>query len=182
MNDEKMLLYIKATERLKRIGITDPTSVIAELESEISQYRTTITRMESQNRRDNLQEAIGKINFNTSEITKEDQEYIYATSLYGTHKYSKLQLAIFWLTHDNDCFYETFGFSWVPDNKLQDAARKEINKHSNITIGVDISMGESESINHIIPIPEEIFKDILTSIEPIGITKHSHTFSSFHNK
>lgn len=34
---------------------------------------------------------------------------------------------MFWLTHSNDLFFNTFGFSWVPDSKLQELVRKELN-------------------------------------------------------
>lgn len=182
MNEEALLLYYKAVNRLKNTGIIDPTSIIAELESEIDSYRTQIRKMEKERRLNNVERVIGKINHNSGEITKEDKEYLYVTSLYGTHKYSKLQLAIFWLTHSNDCFYETFGFSWVPSNKLQCLARQEIVKKSNIKIGVDMSSGKDKQVDYTIPVPEGILKDILTNIEPIDIVSHRHSFTSFHTK
>lgn len=61
---------------------------------------------------------------------QENADFIIIKTEMGIIKYSKLKLAIFWLTHSNDIFYNTFGFSWVPDLKLQDIARNRINKES----------------------------------------------------
>ena len=36
-------------------------------------------------------------------------------------------LAVFWLTHTNDEFFNYFGFNWVPPMKLQEKARTIIN-------------------------------------------------------
>ena len=69
----------------------------------------------------------------------------------GTITYSKLRLAMFWLTYSNDDFYVTFGFSWVPDSKLQDAARNELNKSMNV--GIDFSKGQSYQVEEIKIIP-----------------------------
>lgn len=182
MNQKTLLLYHKAVNRLKNTGIVDPTSIIAELESEIDSYRTKIRNLEKEQRLNHIEQVIGKINHNHGEITKEDSSYIYVTSIYGTHKYSKLQLAIFWLTHSNDRFFETFGFSWVPSNELQEIARKEISKNSGVEIGVDISSVEDTQIDFEIPLPEAILKDILSDIDPIDIVKQCHSFTSFHTK
>lgn len=182
MNEERILLYRKAVNRLKKSGIIDPTSVIAELESEIDSYRTKLKKIESQNRLDDIQAAIGKINHNAASITKEDDNYLYVTNLYGTHKYSKIQLSIFWLTHSNECFYETFGFSWIPSDKLQKLAREKLNKNSSVTIGVDIGFGNDMQVDHIIPLPDTILKDILSDINPVDIVGHRHSFTSFHTK
>lgn len=171
--EEKKLLYNVASNRLKNAGITDPTSIIAELESEIRYYRTELKKID----REQLESVIGKINQKSGEITKEDKEYLYVTNLYGTHKYSKLQLAIFWLTHSNDRFYETFGFNWVPSDRLQNLARKEINEGTNITIGNDMSSENDIQVNHVIPVAESILKDI----NPIDVVRH-HSFTSFYTK
>lgn len=179
--EEKKLLYNAASNRLKNAGITDPTSIIAELESEIRYYRTELKKIDREQRLHHIESVIGKINQKSGEITKEDKEYLYVTNLYGTHKYSKLQLAIFWLTHSNDRFYETFGFSWVPSDRLQNLARKEINEGTNITIGIDMSSGNDIQVNHVMPVPESILKDILTNIKPIDVVRH-HSFTSFHTK
>lgn len=182
MNEESKYLYNKAVNRLKHIGISDPTSVIVELEKEIDEYRLKIQKSESQSRLHHIQKVIGKVNYHTGTITKEDQDYLYVQTSYGTHKYSKLQLAIFWLTHSNDCFYETFGFSWIPSNKLQDIARKEIN--SSVKVGIDLASGEDETSSFkmpIPPIPKHILEDMLSNISLVDTIEH-HLFTSFHTK
>lgn len=81
----------------------------------------------------------------------ENQNQIIVITEIGTITYSKLRLAMFWLTHSNDDFYMTFGFSWVPDSKLQDAARNELNKSMNV--GIDFSKGESFQVEEVKIIP-----------------------------
>nr|DAW09844.1 MAG TPA: hypothetical protein [Caudoviricetes sp.] len=71
----------------------------------------------------------------------ENKNQIIVITEIGTITYSKLRLTMFWLTHSNDDFYMTFGFSWVPDSKLQDAARNELNK--NMIVGIDFAKEES---------------------------------------
>lgn len=77
----------------------------------------------------------------------ENKNQIIVITEIGTITYSKLKMAMFWLTHSNDDFYTTFGFSWVPDSKLKDAARNELNK--NMSIGIDFSKGESCQVEEI---------------------------------
>lgn len=72
---------------------------------------------------------------------QESEDFIIVTTEMSIIKYSKLKLAIFWLTHSNDDFYNTFGFSWVPDPKLQDQARTKLNQSMNV--GIDLGKAES---------------------------------------
>lgn len=81
----------------------------------------------------------------------ENKNQIIVITEMGTITYSKLRLAMFWLTYSNDDFYVTFGFSWVPDSKLQDAARNELNKSMNV--GIDFSKGQSYQVEEIKIIP-----------------------------
>lgn len=186
MNEEKMKMYQKAVNRMKNQKILDPTSIIAELESEVDSYRTKLKKLELQKRIDDIQEAIGKLNPNPGRITAEDNDYLYVTSQYGTHKYSKLKLAMFWLTHSNDYFHETFGFSWVPSIELKELARKKINENSSIEIGIDISFSKDMQVNHEVPIseaiPETVLKDISSNLSPVDMVSHRYTSSTFHTK
>lgn len=84
----------------------------------------------------------------------ENKNQIIVITETGTITYSKLRMAMFWLTHSNDDFYMTFGFGWVPDSRLQDAARNELNK--NINIGIDYSKNESYQVEEIKIIPPQI--------------------------
>lgn len=38
-------------------------------------------------------------------------------------------LAVFWVTHSNDEFFDYFGFSWVPSVKVLEKAKEIINNH-----------------------------------------------------
>ena len=78
---------------------------------------------------------------------QESADFIIIKTEIGVIKYSKLKLAIFWLTHSNDVFYNTFGFSWVPDLKLQDIARSKIDK--GIFVGADFGNQESQQVEEI---------------------------------
>jgi len=40
-------------------------------------------------------------------------------------------LAVFWLTHTNDEFFNYFGFNWIPPTEVQEEARKKIDMCSN---------------------------------------------------
>lgn len=179
MNEEKMKMYQKAVIRMKNQKILDPTSIIAELESEVDSYRTKLKKLELQKRIDDIQEAIGKLNPNPGRITAEDNDYLYVTSQYGTHKYSKLKLAMFWLAHSNDYFHETFGFSWVPSFELKELARKKIIENSSIN-------SKDMQVNHEVPIseaiPETILKDILSDLSNVDMVSHRYTSSTFHTK
>lgn len=181
MNQKKVSLYQRAAKRMQRAGITDPTSIIAELEAEIENYRTHIKRLESQDRLNHLQKTVGPINQKICEIKSEDSKFIYTVSQYGECKYSKLKLAMFWLTHSNDCFYETFGFSWVPSDKLQQLARKKLNQSNGVVVGIDLGFDKDIQVNHIPLVPETILKDIVSEIDPIDIVSHQ-SFTSFHLK
>lgn len=86
---------------------------------------------------------------------QENVDFIIIKTEMGIIKYSKLKLAIFWLTHSNDIFYNTFGFSWVPDLKLQDIARNRINKE--LFLGVDFGKKESQQVEKIKIIPPKAF-------------------------
>lgn len=159
ISEENKICYEKAVNRLKNIGITDPTNIIAELEKEIDTYRERVKNAETECRKQakekEIEDILGNINFNNAIITKEDSDYIYIESEYGTAKYSKYKLAIFWLQHSNDCFYRTFGFSWVPDKYWETKARAFINSCNKknesiaerIAIGVDLAKGIDISIN-----------------------------------
>lgn len=179
MYEEKMKMYQKAVNRMKNQKILDPTSIIAELETEIDSYRTKLKKLELQKRIDDIQEAIGKLNPNPGRITAEDNDYLYVTSQYGTHKYSKLKLAMFWLTHSNDYFHETFGFSWVPSFELKELARKKVIEDSSIN-------SKDMQVNHEVPIseaiPETILKDILSDLSTVDMVSHRYTSSTFHTK
>lgn len=86
---------------------------------------------------------------------QENADFIIIKTEMGIIKYSKLKLAIFWLTHSNDIFYNTFGFSWVPDLKLQDIARNRINKE--LFVGADFGKKESQQVEKIKIIPPKAF-------------------------
>ena len=181
MNQDKITLYQKAAKRMQRVGIIDPTSIIAELEAEIDSYRMKIQKLESQERLNHIQKVIGPISQNVSEIKSEDENFIYAVSKFGEYKYSKLKLAMFWLTHDNDCFYKTFGFSWVPSNGLQQLARKKLNENNSVEVGIDFGVDKDIQVNNIPFVPETILKDIVPKIDPIDIISHE-SFTSHHLK
>ncbi|MCX4365082.1 MAG: hypothetical protein OSJ70_04855 [Bacilli bacterium] len=179
MEKDDLYYYDKAVKRLKGISKTDPTSVIATLEKEIDSYRTRIQRLESQKKFTKIQKAMGEIDFNSATIVNEDKLFLYVSNQYGISCYAKLELAKFWLTHDNDYFYKTFGFSWVPSDKLQEEARKETSNNSNITIGIDFGNGESQHIEPLIP--KGMLKDIAVNLDSLDGIKHSSNFSNFHN-
>lgn len=86
---------------------------------------------------------------------QENVDFIIIKTEIGIIKYSKLKLAIFWLTHSNDVFYNTFGFSWVPDLKLQDIARSEINK--GLCVGANFVKKESQQVEEIKIAPPKVF-------------------------
>lgn len=65
--------------------------------------------------------------FDIANKIEETKENIIAYTDFGKKVYSKKKLTMFWLTHSNDLFFNTFGFSWVPDSKLQELVRKELN-------------------------------------------------------
>lgn len=99
--------------------------------------------------------------FDLANSIEETDEYIIAYTDFGKKVYSKKALAKFWLTHSNDLFFKTFGFSWVPLDKLQALVRNELNNmqshHAcNIAIGVDLAAD--------VPlIPKSILEDIVKS-------------------
>lgn len=181
MNQNMITLYQKAATRMQKTGISDPTSIIAGLESEIESYRTKIKKLEQQGRLNHIQKTIGRINQNVSEIKSEDENFIYAVSKFGEYKYSKLKLAIFWLTHSNDCFYENFGFSWVPSNELQQLAREKLNEKSSVEVGIDFGVNKDIQVNHTTLVPEIILKDIMQEIDPIDFISHQ-SFMDHHFK
>ena len=77
----------------------------------------------------------------------ENNDQIIIETETGTIFYSKLKLAMFWLTHSNDDFYITFGFNWVPDSRLQDIARAKLN--GSLALGIDFSNGTSHQVQKI---------------------------------
>ncbi len=99
--------------------------------------------------------------FDLANSIEETDKYIIAYTDFGKKVYSKKALAKFWLTHSNDLFFKTFGFSWVPSDKLQSLVRSELNnmqRHhvSNISIGVDLTAD--------VPlIPKSTLEDIVKS-------------------
>lgn len=208
MEKDGLYYYDKAVKRLKGISKTDPTSIIATLEKEIDSYRTRIQRLESEKKFTKIQKNIGEINFNSATIVDEDSLFLYVSSQYGESCFLKLELAKFWLTHDNDCFYKTFGFSWVPSDKLQEEARKHTDSNASFTIGIDFGINKSQNGEHSIPvgmckdilehstqlesstsenqnvghlIPDEVLKDIMSNLNPLDVSKHNNTFNGFHN-
>lgn len=76
----------------------------------------------------------------------ENRNEIIVKTEVGIFTYSKLKLAIFWLTHSNDIFFNTFGFNWVPDLGLQEVARSELNKK--ISVGIDFGVEMSKQVNN----------------------------------
>lgn len=96
--------------------------------------------------------------------TETDDSIIINTEM-GTIIYLKIKLAIFWLTHSNDCFYETFGFNWVPSSKLQDLARKKLNESMNV--GIDFAKGESLQSEKKVIIPGKIDLPNIKDIESL---------------
>lgn len=153
-------IYDKVMQRMKNMKILDPTNIIIELQKEIDDYRENIRcyreDIKKIRKEQHITDAVGKINYNHGLIVNEDKDYIYVETNYGTSKYSKLQLAIFWLQHSNDCFHETFGFNWVPDSKIQEQARKIVNenilkkivKTPEVKIGIDFADAMSYSIEN----------------------------------
>lgn len=97
--------------------------------------------------------------------TETDDSIIINTEM-GTITYLKIKLAIFWLTHSNDCFYETFGFNWVPSSKLQDLARKKINESMNSDI--KFIKAETKQAEVKLEIPKKIDLDNLKSIQSLA--------------
>lgn len=109
--------------------------------------------------------------FDLANRVEETDEYIIAYTDFGKKIYSKKKLAKFWLTNSNDVFFKTFGFNWVPDYKLQELVRKELNHernnfHHSIAFGVDFGSYE-------VPIPQNVMKSIVNSIDINDILKHS---------
>lgn len=132
LETEEQQTYDKTIRRMRNIGVLDPTNIIIELQKEIDDYRESIScyreELKKVQKGKHITGVVSKTNYNYGLIVDEDKNYIYIETNYGTSKFSKLKLAIFWLQHSNVCFYETFGFSWVPDSRIQEQARKNILK------------------------------------------------------
>lgn len=99
--------------------------------------------------------------FDIANSIEETEEFIIAYTDFGKKVYSKKALAKFWLTHSNDLFFKTFGFSWVPSDKLQSIVRSELNNMQNhhmhnVTIGVDL-------VANVPLIPKSMLEDIVKS-------------------
>lgn len=159
LNIKEKEVFDKAVKRMANMKITDPTNIIIKLQEEIDDYRKQIEMnhkdVKKREKEEYLKNAFGETIYNCCRIVNEDKDYIYVESGYGTYKYSKLELAKFWLTHSNDCFYKTFGFSWVPDSQIESIARAIINKKNSdeckakqreIKIGIDFADALSYSM------------------------------------
>lgn len=110
--------------------------------------------------------------FNIASKIEEKTNCIVVYTDFGKCIYSKIKLAEFWITHSNDLFFKTFGFSWIPSIELQEKAKKNMyESKSNVAIGIDI-------ISDIPLIPQSILEDICKSIDvEIGSSiKHMGSF------
>lgn len=98
--------------------------------------------------------------FDLANSIEETDKYIIAYTDFGKKVYSKKALAKFWLTHSNNLFFKTFGFSWIPSEKLQSLVRSELNnmQSHHVAIGVDL-------VADVQLIPQNILEDIVKSSE-----------------
>lgn len=78
-------------------------------------------------------------------------------------------LATFWLTHTNDEFFNTFGFSWVPPMKIQEEAREQLNIRAREKVmQVPLIEIKNNEINNIL---EDIQKGMINNISNAHIQK-----------
>lgn len=98
--------------------------------------------------------------FDLANSIEETDKYIIAYTDFGKKVYSKKALAKFWLTHSNNLFFKTFGFSWIPSEKLQSLVRSELNnmQSHHVAIGVDL-------VADVPLISQNILEDIVKSSE-----------------
>ncbi len=126
---------------------------------------------------DETQEKIGKNRFELQnlysykEILEVMDETIKLRKYYilnhRTSRKTRKILAVFWLTHTNDEFFEYFRFNWVPPLELQEEARTIINKSEVLNVPLikvpdcsnTLKMSEVQEI-----LAEEITK--LSKIDP----------------
>ena len=95
-----------------------------------------------------------KATMELKKYAEKEREYILN---YNTPKKIKEILAVFWLTHTNDEFFNYFGFNWVPPMEIQEEAKKVINM--NIEKTLNIPLLKKTDIESIIA-PREILKNI----------------------
>ena len=87
-----------------------------------------------------------------------------AKNKYSTYKgYAKLQLSLDFFQMTNDMFFEVYGFNYVPEGKVRDAARKLIDMQATMSMISDAYLKPSAdlSINSMIneDLVKSIFKD-----------------------
>lgn len=123
-------------------------------------------RLKEENKKLYIDTLKSHINYNPIIKIQETADLVIVKTEIGEIKYSKLKLAIFWLTHSNDDFFNAFKFSWVPDSKLQNIARNKINQ--GITVGPNFGK-KSHQVEEIKIVPPKVFAlDKITSDELFG--------------
>ena len=98
--------------------------------------------------------------FDLANSIEETDKYIIAYTDFGKKVYSKKALAKFWLTHSNNLFFKTFGFSWIPSEKLQSLVRSELNNMQSHHVAIGVDLGVDVPL-----IPQNILEDIVKSSE-----------------
>lgn len=91
------------------------------------------------------------------QLTQNEREYVLNNV---TPKKLREILAVFWLTHTNDEFFNYFGFNWVPPIEVQKEARRAIDMSSNEDINKLLNVPLSKEDFKSIITPKEILKDI----------------------
>lgn len=93
-----------------------------------------------------------------------DLEIKDAKNKYGTYnKYAKLQLALDFFQMSNDLFFAIYGFNYVPEGKVRDAARKLIDSqmmlnniaapYMNVNVSPSLSeIGQNMNVNMVQPL------------------------------
>lgn len=97
---------------------------------------------------------------------------------YKTSKKMQEILAVFWLTHTNDEFFNLFEFSWVPPITIQEQARKIIDASLNKEIRQQLEIPMIKAQNTI----DILTKDILKDIENKITISNNIDFKTFINK
>ena len=102
--------------------------------------------------------------------TENERNYILNNSI--PKKMSEI-LAVFWLTHTNDEFFNYFGFNWVPPMKLQEKARTLINTRGREEAEKLANMALINFKKSDMELDKEILKDIEKNITiNFGIPKN----------